>query len=156
MRELVNLMTGIDQLDEDLIAQMKSAIEFRRRGGDVVTTCCSFDQDPREVWEIPEFQAHCKRLVEFGYLATLISSTTWKYLGAPPYLLNSPFLGAFEVWAYSNDLFLGGKMTMIKDEVTKILWMYQSMVLPTSQQIAERNLVRYPHVPPMPLHIIQI
>jgi hypothetical protein len=122
MHDIFNLTTAIDQTNEDLIAQMKCVIDFCAQfDGDIVTTCCSFDHDPREIWEIPEFQAHCQRLVEFGFIGILISATHCPYLGAPPHLLNSPFLGAFEVWAHSLNLFRGGRMTMSGDESAKML-----------------------------------
>lgn len=58
--------------DSELLAQMR-AMEASRKSGVkyVALTIFGFDSDPRELWQIPEVQAFCRRLVDIGLIGLL-------------------------------------------------------------------------------------
>ncbi|HJT77718.1 MAG TPA: hypothetical protein VJ739_11000, partial [Gemmataceae bacterium] len=63
--------------DADLIALMRQAKECRDAGSPSVTCqIAGYDEDPRELVDIPEARAFCQRLVALGYVSFLDAFTT--------------------------------------------------------------------------------
>lgn len=78
----------------DLMQGTKSARE-QRACGKIVAAIAGYDDDPREVWEIPEVRAFCRRLFNIGFASYLDAfGKDWlKDASTEP-----SGLGAFEVW----------------------------------------------------------
>ena len=62
--------------DASLRIQMQQMARFRNLVGDgqnlrCVCTVAGYGDDPRELWEIPEVQDLCKRLIKIGYISLL-------------------------------------------------------------------------------------
>jgi hypothetical protein len=146
--DLVFVATTLDQSDEQLIAQIRAVREFaREHPARVLALVHGFDDDPRELWEIPEVGAHLRRLVDFGFIATLLRSTLVRELGAPADLLDCPAWGAFEVWAHGLGLFAGGRFRMPHAEAMALVRTFAEDVFPAAEAALGRNLHRYAHVP---------
>jgi hypothetical protein len=82
--------------NEDILHQMRG-MKAVREGGQCPQVFCAirgFDTDPRELWEIPEVRAFCRRLVGMGFISYLDAGAS-----LPP---TDPALkelwGAAEVW----------------------------------------------------------
>jgi hypothetical protein len=66
----------------------------------VLLKIIGYDDDPRELHEIPEVSEFCKRVVNRGMLTILYPSTTFPW---SPYPMKKYMgLGAFELWALAN------------------------------------------------------
>jgi hypothetical protein len=149
--------TALDQSDEDLIAQIRAVMEHcRRHPCHVVTSVWGYDDDPREVWEIPEVGAHLRRLVDFGFIAILVRSSTVRELGAPAYWVDCPAFGAFEVWAHGLGLFAGGGRLRMPMAEMALLRTFEKDVFPAAEAALKRNLHRFAHVPANPRLLMQV
>lgn len=86
----------LDHTNEELVDLMK-AMRDARRGtefGHIVCLIDGFNKDSRELFEIPEVRALCRRLVTQGFISYLDFSTIFP--GAEPRLAKA--WGALEVW----------------------------------------------------------
>jgi hypothetical protein len=141
--ELMNLETDRHQTDEELVAQMKTAFEASKQGTFVTTSTAEWDDDPRELWTIPEYQQHCRRLVAFGFVG-LLTPTTTDPRHAPRFLRGGPFFGGFEVWACSMNYNL--PRLNITPEIDAAFRAAPEVAV----RVAAENLARFPHVPAAP------
>jgi hypothetical protein len=96
--------------DSSLRNQMVQMARFRNLVGDeenprCVCTIAGYDLDPRELWEIPEVQDLCKRLVAIGYISLLDTMPNIDLPGCPaiPVEYGRPW-GAWEVWTVACGL----------------------------------------------------
>jgi hypothetical protein len=79
-----------------------------------------FDEDPRELWDIPEAIDLIDRLVAFGFMTVLgVSVDDFK------------LLGAYQIWVIHNRLMQGNAMPFTKELFTQF----------TSDLIKSNNLV---------------
>jgi hypothetical protein len=87
--------------DAEIIGVMQEAKQLRD-GGAMTLTCVidGFNDDPRELGDIPEARELCRRLVALGYVSFLDVITSAK--GFPTYN-GGRTLGAFEVWRIARD-----------------------------------------------------
>jgi hypothetical protein len=82
--------------DQEIIGLMRHARRARAAGAPTVTCCIGgYDDDPRELGDIPEARELCKRLVRLGYIACLDIATSVREF---PTFNHSITLGAWEVW----------------------------------------------------------
>jgi hypothetical protein len=88
---------------EKLLDQMGQMNQVRRQNpaARVVCTISDCDNDPRELYEIPEVRTFCQRLVDIGFIADLDAFTSVPGGSTLPLPVG---LGAFEVWALSQGL----------------------------------------------------
>lgn len=88
--------------NEEILEKMATVKTMRESGAvsNVVCTIAGFDDDSRELWEIPEARAFCRRLVGLGFISYLDFETTIPDTGVPEACQGS--LGAFEVWLMSE------------------------------------------------------
>jgi hypothetical protein len=141
---LIFVQTALDQSDEEMIAEIRAVMEFSRRHPCfAVAGVHGYDDDPRELWEIPEVNPHFRRLVDFGLIAILARSTTIRALGAPAWMAGIPALGAFEVWLYGHGLLQTGR-NKLPEALVKT---FAGTVFPAAEKALRRNLHRYAHVP---------
>lgn len=78
MSGLLVVELGIDATNDDLFDQMR-VMKTRRESGRYTNVVCyvrGFDADPRELYEVPEVRAFCRRLVSQGFVSYLDYSTT--------------------------------------------------------------------------------
>jgi hypothetical protein len=145
---LRQFMTTVDETDEELVAQIRALMDHaRREAGETVLTVHGYDDDPRELWQIPEARSHLARMVEFGAIAILTRSTWCRELGAPAWTMNRPLMGAFEVWMASLGYIRGDKIELPMDEAKELLRRFRKDVLSAADRALSRNLHRYAHVP---------
>jgi hypothetical protein len=99
---------------EELLDQMRQMHQVRRDNpaARVVCTISDYDNDPRELYEIPEMRAFCQRLVDLGFIADLDAFTSIPGGSALPLPVG---LGAFEVWALSQGLVPRAGMTEVTE-----------------------------------------
>ena len=92
---------GIDATNGDLLDQMRIMKRAReeRRYDSVVCTIRGFDGDARELFDIPEVRAFCRRAVNLGFTAYLDTSSG--SLFGPPELVSIGW-GHAEVWLCSE------------------------------------------------------
>lgn len=67
-------------------------------------TISGYDDDPRDLWNIPEVVSFMKRLVDIGFISILEVSTNSKELMRTEYkdIDKLPGFGAIEVWMMAN------------------------------------------------------
>lgn len=90
--------------DEVLLLTLGGLTQVRLNPSSVVTCgIVGFDADPRELWDIPEAQSLCRRLVDLGFLLVLYPSTHHPLPGGPPAIPPLP-LGGYEVWCVGRGM----------------------------------------------------
>lgn len=104
-RQYLNLY--LDLSDQELRKTMHQLQQMTAKTGrGFEASIFGFDDDPRELCEIPEVRAFCQKLIKIGLIHYLVHSSL---LGVPQ--TTGQLLGALEVWLLTN-----GKMQ--KDGVT--------------------------------------
>jgi hypothetical protein len=88
---------GLDATNEDILEQMRVMKRAREEGfyKHVVCGVRNFGDDPRELYEIAEVRAFCRRLVNLGFISYLDFSTVF-VPDLPPVAKKG--WGAAEVW----------------------------------------------------------
>lgn len=98
--DIMVLALGADMTDDeikDCIQQMMPICIAK--GSGFCLTISGFDQDQRELWQIPEAIAFMKKLVNIGLIAGLEVSTQSKDMVRKEFGLDSlPGFGALEIW----------------------------------------------------------
>jgi hypothetical protein len=93
---LINLVTYVGMPDSEIIGLMRDAKDARERGVKLMGCVVhGYNDDPRELHEIPEVQELCRRLVALGFIGFLEPATSLQ--GLPGYMGGAVF-GAWEVW----------------------------------------------------------
>jgi hypothetical protein len=91
---------------------------------DIYWVCAimGYDQDPRELCEVPEVRAFCERLVNRGFIACLHPSTLF-YKKEQPEL--GGYLGGLEIWAMSKNMVdvksKGGDILLTKEKAEEFI-----------------------------------
>lgn len=99
------LVLTLEMSNADLVEIMRSLRRIRS-SGDPARIVCSihgFDDDPRELWNIPEVQSFCRRLIDIGFISDLEFAPHWE-----PDLSGTPGqggLGAVEIWLMAEGRF---------------------------------------------------
>jgi hypothetical protein len=88
--------------------------------GDFYAIIAGYDNDPRELGDIPEVVALCQRMVEAGLLpffteSAFLDLNTSKPASHPGNL--PPGFGAFEVWSLAQGRLTGGKLVFNEDHI---------------------------------------
>ena len=88
---------GLDASNDDIRDKMRLMRQARidRTYSNIVCVVRGFDSDARELFDIPEVRAFCRRLMTLGFASYLDGATT--LTGAGPASLREAW-GAFEVW----------------------------------------------------------
>lgn len=91
----VFIALSLDETNDELHRHLLTMKRAREVGcASVVCFVGGYDRDPRELYEVPEVRAFCRRLVGQGFISYLDFSTT-----IPPHHENHPGAwGAAEVW----------------------------------------------------------
>jgi hypothetical protein len=110
--------------NEELVHMMR-AIKHARESGmtNALCTLGGLNDDPREVWQIPEARAFFRRLVTTGFISYLDPLAALNPDPATHYLLRAGF-GACEVWLASEGHDLSKPVTLTRpllDELWKVL-----------------------------------
>jgi hypothetical protein len=100
--ELLVVDLDLDATNEQLLEKMRGMRSARLRNPDVNVVCSvrGFGADPRELREVPEVRAFCRRLTTQGFISYLDVCTTLTPATGPA--MDRPFRqwwGAFEVWS---------------------------------------------------------
>jgi len=83
-------------------------------------TISGYDDDPRELWEIPEAIDLCQRIVKTGLVCVLETSSQIKELMPERFRdidAPGPGLGAFEVWIFGEGKMKHGGVAFSRDEM---------------------------------------
>jgi hypothetical protein len=92
-----------DLTDDELLEMMRSLEQqVRCTSMGFVLTVSGYDDDSRELWEIPECIQLFKKLMDMGFISVLEVST---HLEGISRIEDCPGLGAFEIWSIA-----GGRM----------------------------------------------
>jgi hypothetical protein len=122
--------------DAELVGMMRQARRCRERGAPSVTCAISgYDEDPRELGDIPEVRAFCKRLVGLGYVAFLDVATSIREL--PGFCLGLT-LGAWEVWSMARNELQSGRYPLPGVVVRE----FKDKQLPYLKAVANDHLTR--------------
>lgn len=102
-KDLLIMSLGVDSSNEELLDAMLVMKRSREQSAErhIVLLIPGFDDDPANVWKIPEVQRFCYRLVELGFISFLDLSTCLPW-NAPE--LHAA-LGGLEVWLISEGKF---------------------------------------------------
>ncbi len=108
------------QIDESIKCLWDEVVE-KNQG--CVAAFGGYDDDERELYNIPEVAILCKRLVDRGFISLLWPSTLLSKKERPDL---GGFFGAFEVWAISKNMFtyegtLDVEIKVFNDFVHKVL-----------------------------------
>jgi hypothetical protein len=114
---------GIDATNEDILDQMRIMKRARedRTYSNVVCLIRGFGDDPRELFEIAEVRAFCRRIVNLGFISYLDFSTFFN--PKVPELAKESW-GAAEVWLCSE-----GRIKALKSLTKEILHEVQQAIL---------------------------
>lgn len=89
------------------------------RGSGFCLTVSGFDEDKRELWQIPEAIAFMKRLVDIGLIAGLEVSTQCPDLVRKEFGLESlPGFGALEIWMGGTGRLSSGNNDITQETMT--------------------------------------
>jgi hypothetical protein len=122
-RVLARLVLEPGLSDDALVDAMRWAIRVRSHGVQCVRAAVKgYEDDPREMWEIPEVRQLCQRLVDLGVIAVLELSD---FCPEHPKLQRdhregkaTPMgPGALEVWLLAKGRVTGGKTTLTADDL---------------------------------------
>jgi hypothetical protein len=111
----------IDQTEKDL---QEMAYKLSGEMG-FYLTISGFDDDSRELWQIPEAIDLCRRIVKTGFIAVLEASSSVEGIRTSDsdpglgILTHAAFigLGAFEVWVFSEGRMKSGGVTFSKNDI---------------------------------------
>jgi hypothetical protein len=99
--------SGIDNLIRATLPQVMKEQKYW------VCAIAGYENDERELYEVPEVRAFCRRLVERGFIASM-RPTTQFFQDDHPELKR--FLGGIEVWAIAeNHMDSNGGFSLTKD-----------------------------------------
>jgi len=91
----------VDMTDEEIKGAIVQCLpRVQKASFGALLTISGYDDDPRELHEIPESIAFFKRLSDIGFISILEVSSSVDGIARIP--KPSPGLGAFEVWAFGN------------------------------------------------------
>jgi hypothetical protein len=91
-----------DVTDHEVVELMRHARKAQGDGCPSVTCCVAgYDDDPRDLGEVPEVVGPCRRLLNLGYVSFLTPFTSIPGL---PGFNRGASLGAYEVWAIAKGL----------------------------------------------------
>ena len=116
--KLVAVETG--QTEKDLSEMAIKLTAFVNDEG-FYLTISGYDDDSRELWEIPEAIELCKRIISSGLIVVLKGSSQVKELGARDFGGLPAPLGAFEVWAFSEGRMKHGGAGFSKTDLSDTL-----------------------------------
>jgi hypothetical protein len=77
----------------------------------VICTVSGLEDDPRELWQIPEARAFCRRLIDTGFVSYLDPLAALNPDPATHYLLRAGF-GAGEIWLTAEGRDLSQPVTL--------------------------------------------
>jgi hypothetical protein len=103
---------GIDATNDDIIDQMRIMKRAREEGvyDNVICVIRAFDDDPRELYDIPEVRAFCRRIVNLAFISYLDVATT--LVPDAPELVRKGW-GAAEAWLCAEGRYnTGTELTM--------------------------------------------
>lgn len=95
----IQMQLELEESNEAILERMRIAKIYREKDNveHIICSINGFDLDKRELYEIPEVRAFCRRLVSLGFISYLDSHTTLQ--GATKdFEVVSMSLGAFEIW----------------------------------------------------------
>jgi hypothetical protein len=114
-KTLAMLTMSVDYDLAELRDMMRQGVEFRSAPGTwVLMIIAGYDDDPRELWDIPEVQAFCRRLIKMGMLAALDPAIEFQIDGMP-----KPGWGAVDVWLAAHGLIKGHRVELNEKEVAR-------------------------------------
>jgi hypothetical protein len=103
-----------DEILKNEMIKMESMLASILPTSGFLLSISGYEQDSRELWEIPEMKILATRLVNIGFISLLDLSTIMKSLKDPDPLYKTS-LGALEVWALSKGI-LNGKHLITKNQ----------------------------------------
>lgn len=91
-----------DEEIKDAIRKIQPVCFEKQQG--FCLTIAGYDNDPRELYEIPEVIEFTKKLVKFGFMSCLYLTTTIPDLIPEPFKGHKlPGLGALELWLFASN-----------------------------------------------------
>jgi hypothetical protein len=96
--DFYGIVLTVNMTDDELVDLMKQMRRVRQSDSGVHITCAihGYDEDPRELWELPEVRTFSQRLIDLGFIADLDFAPHWdKELSQRP---GQGGLGATEIW----------------------------------------------------------
>lgn len=112
-----------DDTDETLrnkMIEMESLLSSGLCKTGFLLTISGYENDSRELWQIPEVRKLTKRLVKIGFISLLEFATHLKSMIDPDPLYKST-LGAFEVWAISKGIIKSYYSKVTKEQYSLFL-----------------------------------
>ena len=110
---------GIDASNDDILDQMRKMKACREDGSysNIVCTVRGFGDDKRNLFEIPEVRAFCRRVVNLGFISYLDFTTTFD--SSVPAIAKDGW-GAAEVWLCGEGR-LRSQMPLTKELIDELL-----------------------------------
>lgn len=109
--DLLCLSLAADMTDAEIKESIQEMIPVcKLKGQGFCLTISGYDEDHRELWQIPEALGFMKRLCDLGFISTLEVSTTCPDLIRKEYKIDKlPGFGALEVWMCATNRMGTGK-----------------------------------------------
>lgn len=107
--------------NDDLIDMMRKMKAARESGWDsVICSIDGFGDDPRELWQIVEVRAFCRRLITLGFVSYLDVLAGMHPDPSTPNVIRMG-LGAGEVWLISEGFDISAQMFTLTPEMVEEL-----------------------------------
>lgn len=122
--DLMVISLGVDMTDDEIkecIQKMLPVCIVNNRA--FCLTIGGYDDDRRELWEIPESIAFMKRLYNLGFIAVLEVSTRCKHLISKAYqsIDELPGFGALEIWMGATGRMETGRSSISSQELDEFM-----------------------------------
>lgn len=118
---------------KDILFDLYPVCNKLRQG--FMLTISGYDEDKRDLWEIPEVVAFYKRLIDFGFLSVLEVTTGIDGLARFP---KCPGFGAVEVWMAATGRMVRGSTTLPIEDMDE----FYALLQKSNQRILE--VIRQP------------
>jgi hypothetical protein len=125
---ILHVDLGLNATNVDILDQMRVMKRCREEGfyQNVVCSIRGYHDDPRELYEIPEVRAFCRRLVCQGFVSYLDVSTTLPACNRPEEVQGA--WGLFEVWFCSEGR-TKRDMVFTREEIMAVLREMDAVIL---------------------------
>ena len=122
---VVNMLVNIIDTkitDEQIRRLIIDCMPLMENGGECAIAIDGFNDDPRELWQIPEVVDICKRLFAMGACSALTISIHFdKRFGALD--IAKPY-GAFEIWLLATDEWVKNNGFITRQHATTLFQMF--------------------------------
>lgn len=120
MQNLMVTNLSVQMTDSEIEEAMKDMAPVCQSTQNGFFVCIDgYEEDPRELWQIPEVKIFFQKLISSGFIAFLEVSATAEGLTRLDTNLGCPGFGALEIWMIANDMMYSGRKEIRQNELRR-------------------------------------